>query len=181
MIEALRQTVALLERLGLSYALIGGLAVLKYGGRTTTVDVDVTLAASFQEVESLLREARQYGWRPDPNDAETAIERGMIRWWVEEVRVDVVLAQIKFQERVIRDARLDDILGFPVRFARIEDLILLKLVADRPIDRRDVEELVELQGDHLDRRRLHHWAQGLAVDEKVNALLPKRRRRKNGQ
>lgn len=180
LIEALAQTVALIERVGLSYALIGGIAVLKYGGRATTVDVDITLAASFQEVESLLRESMRCGWQPDPNDAETAIARGMIRWWVEEVRVDVVLAQIKFQERVIRNARLDDVLGFPVRFARIEDIILLKLVADRPMDRRDVEELVELHGAHLDRRRLRRWAQGLEVEEKVNALLPKRRRRKEG-
>lgn len=181
LIEALCQTVAIIENLGLTYALIGGLAVLKYGGRTTTVDADVTLAAGLEGVKNLLREVRQCGWHPDPNEAETAIERGMIRWWIGEVRVDVVLAQIEFQKRLIRDAKLDDVFGYPIRFARLEDLVLLKLLADRPVDRRDVEELVDLHGEQLDRRRLRRWARGLGVEEKVNALLPHRRGRRGGR
>jgi hypothetical protein len=53
--------------------------------------------------------------------------------------------------QAIRRARKRKFLGRPTRIARPEDIIIMKTVADRPIDRRDVAELEEIFGSRLDR------------------------------
>lgn len=53
------------------------------------------------------------------------------------------------QEEVL-GARTVDVEGQPVRFATAEDLILLKIVSQRPRDRADVQGVARRQGRRLD-------------------------------
>ena len=71
------------------------------------------------------------------------------------IPVDVLLADPHLGEQVIKRAKKKVLSGARIRVARVEDLILLKKIADRAIDRRDIEELEELYGSALDRRYLN--------------------------
>lgn len=55
-------------------------------------------------------------------------------------------------------------LGVQIRVARAEDILLLKLLADRPQDRLDVEAIASAQGARLDRELLRTEATALEVE-----------------
>lgn len=50
-----------------------------------------------------------------------------------------------------------------IRLATLEDLILLKLLAARAIDRADIADLVEADRDRLDRSYVERWAKALGI------------------
>ena len=52
-----------------------------------------------------------------------------------------------------------------------EDLILYKLLADRPLDRLDARSVVEEQGRRLDRKYLNRQARSLGLGKKLSLLL----------
>lgn len=67
------------------------------------------------------------------------------------IRIDVVLAALPFERNAISRARTMDIGGRPVQVASVEDLLLMKLVSERPRDRDDAERLLKRYGGTLDR------------------------------
>lgn len=71
---------------------------------------------------------------------------------VGEVRVDLVLPGLPYEEAAIRRARVVDVGGRPIRVCSPEDLIIHKVISDRPQDWEDVREIVRRQGKVLDRR-----------------------------
>jgi predicted nucleotidyltransferase len=147
MIEELRALVKILEEHKLKYCLIGGMAVLLYGGRASTVDFDFYILFSdenafFQVLRPHITQLKKLG------DSQYKFKFGSIP-------VDVLLADPHLGEQVIKRAKKKVFSGAKIRVARVEDLILLKKIADRAIDRRDIEELEELYGTALDRRYLN--------------------------
>jgi hypothetical protein len=63
--------------------------------------------------------------------------------------------------------------GQQVSFVTAEDLILFKLIASRPRDLIDVEEILFTQGD-LDEAYMRRWARELGVAEKLEEVLAAR-------
>jgi hypothetical protein len=62
-------------------------------------------------------------------------------------------------------------LGIPCAVASVEDCILLKCVANRPIDRADAVELARIHGPSLDKEYLREWAGRLGVASDVEETL----------
>jgi hypothetical protein len=80
------------------------------------------------------------------------------------VLADLVLAGIPYEEEAIERARAVEVNGRPVRLCTAEDLVLHKIISDRPRDRDDVEGIITRQGGSLDRGYLDHRIQELARD-----------------
>jgi hypothetical protein len=80
-----------------------------------------------------------------------------------EVRIDVIQAHNTFLRETVAKARTVDVFGIPLRLATVECLILLKILADRPIDRIDATELLDMNRERLDWDYLRAWAQKLQI------------------
>jgi Nucleotidyltransferase of unknown function (DUF6036) len=70
------------------------------------------------------------------------------------VAVDVSLAWLPFEEEAIAAAVTCDFAGVRIRVPRPEDLVVYKMVAARPRDLDDVENLLLVHGSTMDLRRV---------------------------
>jgi hypothetical protein len=88
------------------------------------------------------------------------------RW----VPVDVFLSGSEYQRTAFaRRRRHETDLG-PLWLISVEDLLLHKLIADRPRDRADVADLLLVAGS-LDETYLRRWAERLGVLERLEKAL----------
>jgi hypothetical protein len=176
--QTLRDFIELFERLGVPYAVMGGLAVRVYAIPRPTYDVDFTvlierdrLPAFYAAGESLgytVPEAYKTGWV----DMVANMPVVKLRLYIGQqgVDVDFFLAESAYQKEVIRRRQLHKIDELDAQFVSPEDLVLLKLIAARPRDHGDVADVLFTQGQ-LDERYLRHWAAELGVSAGLEAAL----------
>ncbi len=96
--------------------------------------------------------------------------------------VDISAGALPFEEEMIRRAR-EVILGRrKIRIATPEDLVIMKMIAARPRDIADVEEMVAAN-PKLDRRRVRSFVRRFAellempeLAERLETLLSSKRR-----
>lgn len=89
------------------------------------------------------------------------------------VDADIFIAETEFQCEVIARRVATDVEGRPVKLVSAEDLILFKLVAARPRDLADIQDVLFTQGA-LDEAYLRRWARPLGVEAKLDAALAAR-------
>jgi len=146
--------VALARRLStqdVPYAVIGGFANLQWGRPRVTEDLDVSVSLDETALpEFLAALAPEFRARPaDP--VAFARETAVVPLEsADGVRIDVVLARLAFEEEAIRRGVEVSLEGNPIRFVTAEDLILYKIVSERPRDREDVEGIVRRQAGRID-------------------------------
>lgn len=137
---------------GWRHALIGGLAVLRWGEPRETVDVDLTLITGLRDEDRLVRRLLEQ-YRPRiPNAAEFAVAQRVVL--VENdagVGLDIALAGMPFEEKLVERATpFTYPPGVDLRTCSAEDLIVLKAFAARPRDWTDVEGVIVRQAEQLD-------------------------------
>lgn len=94
------------------------------------------------------------------------------RW----VRVEAFVLATEYQRAAFaRRATLDSDLG-PIAVVAPEDLVLHKLLADRPRDRADIADLFLVAGA-LNLEYLRHWARRLGVEDRLDVALREAGRR----
>jgi hypothetical protein len=86
------------------------------------------------------------------------------------IDVDIFLAETRFQREMMRRRRKDVLWGIPVELVTSEDLVLLKLLANRPRDLGDIEDLRMVQGD-LDEAYMRRWAAELGITDRLERAL----------
>lgn len=162
--KALRALTAHLEERKLPYMVIGGVANLAWGMPRSTFDIDVTVWAP-AGAEPALISAFAAAFTALPAEPEKfALETRVLPLEVEGFRVDLILGQLPYEEQAIRRARLVDMEGVEVRICAPEDLIVHKILSERPRDLEDVRGIVRAQGKALDRAYLDPIVRGLSVD-----------------
>jgi len=150
-----------LDRNGVDFVVIGGLAGLAQGSSYPTYDLDVAyaqdagnlgrLASALGEIGVSLRGApSDLPFQPDGqtlgNGANFTFETAHGSF---DIRGDV--AGIKNYEQLRSNAKLVEIVGVKVRVASLDDLIAMKRAANRVKDQLMVLEYVEL-ADEIRRR-----------------------------
>mgnify|MGYP006275591705 CR=1 FL=1 len=169
------------ERLGLPYAIMGGIAVRAHGIPRPTYDVDFTLAVPRERLGELFAAIADRGY---------TVPEQYSRGWMDTVgsmplikvklfldgRVidaDIFIAETPFQREVV-ERRIDaEVEGRIVKLVSAEDLLLFKLVASRPRDLIDVQDILFTQGA-LDEPYLRRWAGPLGVEAKLDEVLAAR-------
>ncbi len=150
-----------LEKTGVRYVVVGGLAVVLHGHARLTVDVDLVVDPEPEASAAVVEALTSLGLAPrlpvDPAafaDPETrnawARERGMRVFSLVDpgnpVRaVDLFMEPpLPFEELWSRAVPVDlgDVI---VRIASIPDLVRMKRAAGRPVDIEDVEALLAIQ------------------------------------
>jgi len=157
--HALFEGVAVLEELGLRYAVVGGLAVGVWSTPRATRDVDL-----YSELPDPARPAveaalRDRGFEVPAMAAE--LQRfGVFRSRLASKRVflDVFDATGPLGESLLRRRVLVETQGRKIWFATAEDLAILKAFSDRPRDLDDLVALLAVPKAPLDLAYIEKWA-----------------------
>jgi hypothetical protein len=171
--DPLPHVARLLGALGTDYAVIGAHAVNCWLEPRLTADIDITVAADRGQLDALrallvgegFRVAREHG-------AEEPSGPDFIRFVSadSEVVIELQAAKTAFQREVIRRAVTSP---DGLRVATVEDLLVLKLIADRPKDQADLDGLLAVGA--LDWAYVERWATTWGVLDRLD-----RRRRRGG-
>jgi hypothetical protein len=161
--------VAILEEAGLGYALIGGHAVNAWIEPRFTADVDFTVEADPDRIAAVQARLLEVGYRivrevghGQPSGPDfIRFARG-----VDDPPLDLQVAKTAYQAEVVRRARGNA----PTAVATPEDLIVLKLIANRPKDLIDLRNLVALPA--LDWEYIDRWATAWDVLDRLLPLRP---------
>lgn len=143
------------------YVLIGGLAIALHGIERATMDIDVTVAMTSDNLSALVGTARELGMTPllpVPLDALSDLDQ-LAEWHRERnleafalrapglagVTLDVLLFPPVDYAGVRSRAVRFKAGNVPVVVASIDDLIAMKQAIGRPIDLADIEHLKRLK------------------------------------
>ncbi|MFP5381360.1 MAG: nucleotidyl transferase AbiEii/AbiGii toxin family protein [Gammaproteobacteria bacterium] len=143
------------------YVLIGGLAISLHGIERATMDIDVTVAMTPENLASLVEMARGLGMTPVlPVALDTLTDLDQLAQWHRErnlesfalrapglagVTLDVLLYPPVDYAQMRSRAVTFQAGDVPVVVASIDDMIALKQAVGRPIDLADIEHLKRLK------------------------------------
>jgi len=171
-LAALRNAWNALLPLHVPIALLGGLAMGAWKRPRFTKDVDLLIAIGEPRSREALHLLTAAGFRCErPQPVIRVAENRFIQLHYDppgsmlEVQLDLLLATTPFHEQALtrRVALPESELGFEVFVVSCEDLIVLKLIAGRILDRVDVSELLKANRDTLDFPYLAGWVRKLHV------------------
>jgi hypothetical protein len=176
--ETLHSLVDLLDRLSIPYGVMGGIAVRAYGVPRPTYDVDATIAIQrerlaelfnhLREIDYAIPEPYETGWVDDVRGLKVLKLRRYLR--SESLDVDLFLAESNFQYEVMRRRIQAEAEGRKIWLISPEDLVLFKVLAGRPRDLGDVNDVLFMQGQ-LDVQYMKSWAPKLGISAELDRVL----------
>ena len=178
LVEPLRDLIRLFRESEIPYALMGEVAVAVYGIPRVTHDLDFTISIDRQRLPEFYAAVEELGYSvPDVYESGWVDQvAGMplvrVRQWVDNqvIDIDLFLAESTFQESVLSRRKEFMVEGNLAWVVTPEDLILLKLIAGRPCDLGDIQDILMAQGQ-LDEEYLKVWAQRLGVSDRLTEAL----------
>ena len=165
-LATLRHTWNILDEFRIPAALMGGLALAHWGRVRSTQDVDLLIAMTGFRPQALLSRLAAAGYRSKGTVPIVRLEDAeFIQLLYQppqecfDVQIDMLLADSPFHREAIarRVALPNTALGFGIEVVSCEDLILLKLMAGRILDRVDAGELLKANVHSLDLTYLKGW------------------------
>ncbi len=141
------------------YAIIGGLAVQRWGEPRFTRDVDITVVVPLEQAASFIGAVvENFVPRIENAAAFARRSRVILIWATNGCQVDISLGLPGYEDEVIRRAIDFDLEpGKVVRLCAPEDLVIHKAVAGRPCDLEDIRGIVHRRGKSLDTGLIRLW------------------------
>jgi hypothetical protein len=149
--KALGGLSSLFEREGVPYMVIGGLANAIWGHPRATLDIDVTIWADDDRIQQLLNLLqKRYTFLVEAPADFVSKTRVLPVKNEEGLRIDIIFGALPFERDAIERAVEKKVGAAAIRFCSAEDLILLKIISERPKDREDVRGILRVQQNDLD-------------------------------
>jgi hypothetical protein len=164
----------MLEREAIDYALIGGHAVNAWLEPRFTADVDIVVAAGTDDLDRLKLALAAEGFavtREHGADQPSGPDFVRLESDSSALILEVQAAKTLFQQEVIRRASVG---AAGARIATVEDLIVMKLIADRAKDQVDLFGLVELPD--IDWTYVERWAEEWQIRDRLERVLDAKRK-----
>lgn len=147
-----------LDASGIAYMVIGGQAVLVHGEPRLTRDIDITLDATLGDlarVQSMIEDVG-LGLLVDIDKFPAQSRLVPCRDLDSGIRVDFLLLHSPYELEALGRTIKVRIGDTDVRFASVEDLLILKLIAGRPRDIDDARSVL-LKHQSLDIALIRRW------------------------
>ncbi len=161
-----------------AFAVVGATARNAWAPPRATTDLDLAVVADADVLHALEAALDDLGYRcvrrqqAEPSDSLPDLL--IFRSESAELRqVDLLVAKTPFEESALERAIPIDVAGTTVPVVSPEDLIVYKLLADRPRDRDDVRAVVRTQeraGRSLDWDYVERWAQFWGIEDRCLRL-----------
>jgi len=150
--EAALEVQQFMERRQWRFAIIGGLAVLRWGEPQATQDVDIALLTGFGAEETYVEEILKHFPGRVAGAARFALEnRVLLVRASNAVGIDIGLAAIPFEEQLVERASWFSFLpDVSLRTCSAEDLLVLKAFAGRDKDWAAIPGVLARQAGRLD-------------------------------
>jgi len=143
------------------FVIVGGLAVQLHGYQRSTYDIDLVLAMNDGNLDQFIEVAKKFGLAPVipvPIDAlkNAALldrwhrEKGMLAFALREPGIagsviDVLVRpEVPYEQLALRAAQ-GELFDRFVKIASIDDLLVMKRIANRPKDRLDIAALERIK------------------------------------
>ncbi len=177
--HVLLEMVGLCESFRLSYAILGGLAVRVHGIPRPTYDVDFELTVSDRQLRDFFDAAEKLGYavaapyRTGWRDLVGGMPLVKLKTFMDgghTIDVDIFVNDSPFQASVMERRLRIQFDNRQLWFVTPEDLILLKLLANRPRDHGDIADVLFVQGQ-MDEAYLRKWASALQITDRLTAAL----------
>ena len=149
-LSALADLTEWLEAAGVPAMLVGGIAASILGRPRATRDIDALAVAPEQQWSRLLASAEAHGICPrieNPLQFARRTRVLLLRHTESAIDLDVILGGLPFEADAVSRARLHEFAGVRVRLPEVEDLLIMKAIAHRPQDLRDIEGLLDVFPD----------------------------------
>ena len=173
--EVLAATLPLFERARLAFGLTGGYAVNVWGVPRVTFDVNLLVACDAGPLNAFLSLCQEEGFEVGEGvrrDAAAAILRIALHRGGRPTHIELYPAVTPLQVSALgRLTRAPALLGHePLPVVTAADLILFKLLAHRPKDRVDIDNILAVQG-LPEPAYLFDWARQLGLADRLELAL----------
>lgn len=170
--EALLKVAAALDDAHVPYAVIGGVAFGLWGEPRYTADVDFVVGLNATNSPDAIKALGARFPLITPEARERLASGAHIQLAAAKgVTADLIPAAFPLYADVLNRAQRHEIHGVAVSFCSPEDLILLKVVSERPKDREDVRVVLERRVKTLDCGYIERSLEALAQEYDESAPL----------
>ncbi|OQY48875.1 MAG: hypothetical protein B6242_00975 [Anaerolineaceae bacterium 4572_78] len=147
-----------LEKYGIRYFVIGGIANAIWGDNRFTLDVDLkVLVDDFSPAELVTLLEQAFTCRVS-NPHEFVQKTFVIPIETEQkIPVDIILALLPYEEQAFEHAKMVTYLDVTFRVCSAEDLIIQKSISKRAKDWDDIRGILIRQGDRLNHTYILDW------------------------
>jgi predicted nucleotidyltransferase len=144
--EALLEKIACgLNGKNVPYMVIGGQAVLLYGEPRLTRDIDITLGIGVDKLGEMRSIVDRLGLKYLTDKVEDFVRETMVLPVIEKnsgIRVDFIFSFSPYERQAIKRAKSVPLGKTKIRFAALEDVVVHKIIAGRPRDIEDIENIL---------------------------------------
>ena len=170
--EKIARIVDALEAAELPYALGGAIALTYWSEPRGTVDIDINIFLPDSEAGTAFTVLERLGVSIAKDEAaREVLEKGQIRLDWGGTFVDLFFAYDPFHDSCRERSVVVDFKGRPARVLSAEDLVVFKVIFNRPHDWVDIEKLVATQGSRFDHGYARTWLTAILGDD--DSRLPR--------
>ncbi len=154
-----------LQKNNIRYCLIGGMAAGFWGEPRYTKDMDFTVMSMEGSLDTITQKLTKEEFKVVSKGASQiqVVKKNHLHFIA-----DLILAETEYQDWVIQRAINVKIFSQQVPICTAEDLIILKLIANRRQDLLDIENVLKIGGARLDFTYLKKWFLFWEITERFN-------------
>lgn len=149
--QAFETLVDTLNQRGISYAIIGGIAVVQHTRVRTTDDIDALVAIPQVAMPGFFESLKADGFAVEITQSIRELrDDGLTSIRFQDVQIDLMRPVIPLYAHVLDRAMQSSIFGRQVRISSAEGLIAMKIIGFRLQDQADIKDLLAAYGSTLD-------------------------------
>ncbi len=171
----LKKIAQILSDKDIPYMVIGGQAVLLYGEPRLTKDIDITLGLGIEGLDKIKAVTDSLSLKMLVQDPDDFVKKTMVLPVLDEpsgIRVDFIFSFSAYEKQAIDRVTKVNMDNVIVRYAALEDLVIHKIIANRPRDIEDVRVIL-LKNPEYDKVYIKKWLEEFdkSLDENFGDLF----------